>query len=286
MRLVLTLLCRDEADVVDPMVAFHLSRGVDMVIATDNASTDATRSILERYQRAGLLYLIDEPSHTHDQATWVTRMARLAADRFAADWVINADADEFWWPKCGHLKEQLATVRADDKVLLVNRTNFLPPDPAADPVLPFYEVMTLRERQSHNSLGSPLPGKVCHRGFPRISVEDGNHGVSLAGEPLAAVPFDGIDILHVPARGPSQFARKIRLGAEALERNPRTAAAGIGATWRELYHKYWLAGRLGEYYNNLRPSDAAIELALQSGALIDDRRLQTALRDVMARPRP
>ena len=286
MRLVLTLLCRNEADVVDSMVAFHLSRGVDMVIATDNASTDATRSILERYERAGRLVLIDEPSHTHDQATWVTRMVRLAVDCFAADWVINADADEFWWPKCGHLKEQLATVRVDDKVLSVNRTNFLPPDPAADPALPFYEVMTLRERQSQNSLGSPLPGKACHRGLPLISVEDGNHGVSLEGQPLPAVPFAGIDILHVPARGPSQFERKIRQGAAALERNPRTAAAGIGATWRQLYKEYGLAGRLGEHYNNLRPSEAAIERALQSGDLIDDRRLQAALRDVMARPRP
>jgi hypothetical protein len=269
--------------VVDPMVAFHLSRGVDMVIATDNASRDATRSILERYQRAGRLLLIDEPSHTHDQATWVTRMARMAVDRFAADWVINADADEFWWPKCGHFKEQLATVCVDDKVLSVTRTNFLPPDPASDPALPFYEVMTLRERQSQNSLGSPLPGKVCHRGFPLISVEDGNHGVSLEGQPLAAVPFDGIEILHLPARGPSQFERKILQGAEALERNPRTSAAGIGATWRQLYRQYGLCGRLGEYYASLRPSDALIARGLESGDLIDDRRLQTALRDVMAR---
>ena len=108
----MTLLVRDEADVVDAQIAYHLNAGVDFVIATDNRSQDGTTEILERYERDGVLHLIREPGDDLRQSEWVTRMARLAATDFGADWILNTDADEFWRPRGGSFEELFAAVPA------------------------------------------------------------------------------------------------------------------------------------------------------------------------------
>ena len=68
MRLVMTLLVRNEADIVDAQIAFHLHAGVDFVIATDNGSDDGTIEILERYERAGV-----PPASARGRATTCVR---------------------------------------------------------------------------------------------------------------------------------------------------------------------------------------------------------------------
>ena len=95
MKLVMTLLVRDEADILRLNLEHHLAQGIDHFIVTDNRSVDATPVILKEYSSRGLVSLIHEPSETYDQALWVTRMAEQAASD-GADWVIHADADEFW----------------------------------------------------------------------------------------------------------------------------------------------------------------------------------------------
>src|SRR5207247_789786 len=105
---------------------FHYAQGVDLVIVTDNNSVDRTPAILERYARQGRLRLLHETEDTYAQARWVTRMARLAAVEHEADWVINNDADEFWWPERGDLKSTLQAVSRRYGVVRAPRANFVP----------------------------------------------------------------------------------------------------------------------------------------------------------------
>ena len=63
MKLVMTLLVRDETDVVDAQISFHLDAGVDYVIATDNRSQDGTTES-RGYAREGDLHLIESPATT------------------------------------------------------------------------------------------------------------------------------------------------------------------------------------------------------------------------------
>ena len=129
-RLLMTLLVRDEADVVAAMIEHHLAAGVDFVIATDNGSVDGTVEILEAYRDAGVLELHHEPSQDYEQGRWVTGMARRAAGH-GADWVINADADEFFWPAGASLKNVLGAVDPAFGVVEMRRDNLVA-DPAIE----------------------------------------------------------------------------------------------------------------------------------------------------------
>lgn len=243
MKLVMTLLVRDEEDIVAANVEYHLARGVDLVIATDNGSVDATPDILSRYERRGLLRLLHERRDDYAQAEWVTRMARLAAGE-GADWVINCDADEFWWPlDAPDLKTVLAAVPDDVAVVSAERRNF-PPRP--DDGRPFYERMTVHDTDSRNPRGRPLRAKVAHRSHPEVEVGMGNHRASVPGGGRV-LESDEIEIFHFPMRTYSQFENKIVKGGRALNRSTESARSG-GGTWRELYTR-WERGELRQHYD-------------------------------------
>ena len=140
MRVVLTLLVRDEADIVEANLRVPPTRlGVDHVIVTDHRSTDGTTGDPRRFERDGRLTLLREESDELRQSDWVTRMARLAATEHGADWVINGDADEFWWPRDGALHDVLAAVPARYGALRGLWRNFVP---RPDDGRPFHERMT------------------------------------------------------------------------------------------------------------------------------------------------
>jgi hypothetical protein len=104
-KLVQTLVVRD-ADAADAQIAFQLNAGVDFVIAIVPEEHAAAAAILERYERDGYLRLVRERVDADSR----TRVARLAATEYGADWVINSNANEFWWPRGENLKDVLAPI--------------------------------------------------------------------------------------------------------------------------------------------------------------------------------
>jgi glycosyltransferase involved in cell wall biosynthesis len=268
MKLVMTLLVRDEQDIIAQHLDFHLAQGVDEVIVTDNGSEDATLEILRGYESRGVVRIILEPSDDYSQGKWVTRMARMAASEHGADWVINSDADEFWWPRSGTLASTFAGLDDGVGVVVARRTNFVP-QPEDDQ--PFWERMTVRERESLNPVGKPLPPKLAHRAHPEITVVQGNHRVQ--GPDLGERLDDGtVEILHFPMRSYAQFENKIVKGGQAYARN-RELPENVGRTWRRLY-EVWQRGELPQHYAESVVSDPASE------DLVSDTRLRDYLREL------
>lgn len=269
-RIVMTLLVRDEQDVIAHNLRYHLARGVDHVLVMDNLSTDATVSLVAPFVAAGLVTLLREPDDNYAQGKWVTRMAKMARNEFGADWVINSDADEFWWPREGDLRTTLNAVPSGVDIVVAQRHDLSP----VAGEQPFYDRMIWREVHSTNLLGRALPPKVCHRASADVLVHQGNHDVDgMTGSRLD----DGhIEILHVPLRSYAQFRRKITLGSAAYSRNTELPA-GIGDAWRQM-GVVAEQGRLEQVYRSRELNEADGPAAVAAGTHVEDLRLRNALR--------
>jgi len=273
-KLVVTVLARDEADVIDAHVSFHLNAGADFVVATDNNSQDGTTEILRRYEREGVVRLIQEPAEGLRQGEWVTRMARLAAAELGADWVINADADEFWWPRGGSLKDVLSAVPKRYGVVEAFWRTFVPrPD---DDRL-FAERMTARLTQQApindpSSFYRPVT-KVAHRADAAVVVGRGNHAlVDSALLPLRT--WHPVEVLHFPLRSYAQWRRKVELQGVAFTEHIERAGTGYHLRGYDALQE----GRMEEQHASLVVDDAALERGLAGGTLAEDTRLRDALR--------
>lgn len=271
MKLVQTLLVRDESDVVDAQIAYHLNAGVDLVVATDNRSQDGTTEILERYEREGHLRLIREPGEDLRQTEWVTRMARLAATELGADWVFNTDADEFWWPAGGDFRALFDAIPSRFGVVRGAWRNFVP---RPDDHRFFAERMTVRLCRPE-FVAHPLAThfKSAHRARADVRVGRGNHEAFAPGlEPLRG--WHAIEVLHFPVRSYEHCVRKYVTQFVALERN---AEKGIPEHMAEAYRSY-RAGRLRDFYAPLVVDDDALARGLENGDLAVDTRLRDVLR--------
>ena len=276
MKLVLTVLARDEADVIDAQVAFHLNAGVDYVVATDNKSKDGTTEIFETYAREGVLHLIREGAEGLRQGEWVTRMARMAARDFGADWVINADADEFWWPRGSSLKEVLSAVPAEYGIVRAFWRSFVPrPDDGSF----FADRMTARLSQ-HAPINDPTSFyrpvvKVAHRADPNVTVARGNH--ALADSPMVPLTtWHPVEVLHFPLRSRAQWMRKVELQGEAFTKHIERSGTGYHLAGYDALQ----SGRIEQQHDSLVVDDEAVERGVAAGTLVIDTRLRDALRAV------
>jgi hypothetical protein len=268
MKLVQTLVVRDEVDIVDAQIAYHLNAGVDFVLASDHESLDGTTEILESYERTGQLLRIPVAGPVRE-GDWRTHMARLAATEHGADWVINTDADEFWVSRSGTLKDTLAAIPKKVGIVWALSRHFVP-RPGEEF---FADRMTARVSASApmNDPTSPYRphAKAAHRADPRIRIGFGSHTVFT--DRLAPVTgWYPAEVFHFPFRTLEQYERKsVRRvhGDKPLGQYVRANEARA-------------AGRIGERFNSLVVDDATLARGEAAGSLVVDTRLRDALREL------
>ncbi len=266
-RLIMTLLVKNEADVLEQNILFHKAMGVDGFIITDNASTDSTPAIIEKYVRRGwVLESIHEPASGYEQKRWVDRMVWMAKTRYRADWVINADADEFWFPATGNLKSEPSVTHAN--VLAAEVRNVCPEEgkPYQEWTCTIREVPDLQEYGlSPYSIFSRHYKKVMHRTDGYLQISMGNHKVTMLPHRERR---SGIVVYHYPMRGREHFMHKMINGGKQLETHRGKHG---GRHWRYFYALYQ-EGRLSEEYDRVVGLNCRQRL-LRDGYIVRDNRL-------------
>lgn len=204
---------KDEADVIGPVLD-HMLTQVDSVIASDNGSTDDTRSILMARKR---VLVRDDPDPAYHQSAKMTALASEAAG-FGADWVVPFDADEVWYSPFG----RIADVLADCATAIATAALYDHVATAEDPDEPNpIARIGWRRRDS-----AALP-KVACRTRLGVTIHQGNHGADFG----ATQATDGLLIVrHFPYRSAEQFVSKARNGAAAYAATD--LPAHVGAHWR------------------------------------------------------
>jgi hypothetical protein len=290
MRLAMTLLTRDAADIIEANLKYHRAQGVDLFVVGDDGSVDGTVEILEHVGRDGLVKL--EPISGSLQEVWSkgrTKLARVAYE-LGADWVIHNDQDEFWWSLTGDLKETLAAVPDRFGLVVAPRTEFV----ARPGEGSFAERLTVREARFLR------PPKAAHRTDPRIVLDhphptrigvqkpksagksksdvftgrpglrdfSADHSAKIDDE-LVFAPSFPVRVLHFPVRDFAQYRHSIELAENA---------GLLESKDREKLRTAYEAGTLDEIYASLVLDDDAVARGIEEGSLVED----TDFRDYLA----
>ncbi len=248
-KLVMTILVKNEADIIEANIRTHSHLGVDAFTVMDNNSNDGTREILSKLSQEFDITIIDEKGY-YQQKRFMTKLAFLSKKKYKPDWIINSDADEFWIPiDSKNLKEHLAFKGG---VVRVDRFNMLPLVESIERDNIFfnsiYEVTNqinyrFLKREDISILLGQASRKVITNPHGLIKINSGNH----SAEHIAfwdKKTIKGIRNYHYPIRSYKQFEKRVITRKEVLENYPNVK---MGDHYRDLVKKY-NSGDLKEEY--------------------------------------
>jgi hypothetical protein len=204
MRLAITLLTRDEIDIIKPWFDFHAHRA-DLLIVTDNGSIDGTREFLDARKSENCAVLHEDGS-TWEQRTWVNRMAALAAER-GCDWCFHSDADEFWR---GDLRTAITTTKGN----AIFVPSFRYPSTFRDNLNETNPIKRLVRRTAQPLF---IWQKVIHQTSGFLTVVDGNHDVTFKPDIVkSAEDSKTLAIAHFNERSFEHFRRRFVCDGKVL----------------------------------------------------------------------
>jgi len=256
----MTMVVRDEADVLSTNLDYHLGQGVDLVLVTDHSSTDRTPDILADYAHSGRVRVWREDEAAYRQRSWVARMLEAGRREHGVDWVLHGDADEFWVPLTGSLRDVFSAVPEQYGYLVVPSRLFLPASGGSEPF------------HRHMVVYRPLRrawGKVAQRPAAGSRLSPGNHFLSSASR--RAPDAGTVEIHHFQTRSFEQLARRAERVAASIG-----LGGDLGPHTRRLIEAH-RTGRLDAFYETVALTPEQTADGLESGELVLDPRMHALL---------
>ena len=283
----MTLLVRNEEDIIADNIKYHSQVGVDAFVVLDNASDDSTPDVVKSLQDDFEIDLLFEPEKTYQQRQWVTKIAFHAKDKLGADWVFSNDADEFWVPKSGSLKTGLdrkgSIIRCSRYNMMVSREVVESNGPYYDYVLrmnnPIQWVNESNEfLKAMATYLREVPENVAVNAHGLIKMLSGNHSAWHIARAFNRRWSENISIYHYPIRAYERFEKKIADRRQLL-RTPgaRKKLGGRYDEWVDLFEK----GKLREEYEQFLLSDQDVLVLKKFGVLQVDTTGKDAIERVL-----
>lgn len=228
-KLGMTLLVKNEADIIELNVNHHINQGVDIIVALDDNSTDRTSVILRNLADKGLLHLVDYPKTKYDHSGLVNYLGSISANKYKADLLFHCDADELWVSSTGNLKQEMID-RPFVTGLYVPMINVLLKEDNGHEQFPndaIYHVvkpMKIKNDSDKSMIDFYLkeyPAKVLYtlkNGYLRVT--RGNHEIiSNNNKKAIMVKSKNLTVFHFPLRNKQQFYDKVLKAKHSIKKD-------------------------------------------------------------------
>lgn len=276
--------CKDEADLLGPVVQALLRAGVATVTLIDEGSTDDSDAVIAELTRHPQVFSLSPVEAPRAREDLDGPLFGQILRRDAPDWLFFCDADEFLLPANGRIADTRGLAPGMADVIIISRFNALlpegpvrPEDLASDTYLRGLELALERPWLSRESLREqPENPWILHRIVPKVMVRTSRVGAIQMGghdafsrndQPLRRRQGDDLLIAHLPFTTYDRFRRKLDNIVETLA--PFDEAQSGGKAWHWFHwREEYLAGRGPEEFARQRLTPqrrAAMRAAEQLG---------------------
>lgn len=268
----MTLLVKNEIDIIVDNIKYHTRKGIDGFVIMDNGSTDGTLEALQELSLDCEMLIVKNPDGIYQQSKWMTQLAKIAKNTLKADFVISNDADEFWMVDKG--LSYADVMRKGDSVVTVKRVNSVFTE---DIFLPDYSYKDARycikqplQYSTDDQLNNknicmqlvPISPKVVVNPKGLIRIKGGNHRAKHLN-PFGKRLENNITVIHFPIRSYAGFLSNIENRSRLLEKG---ASMGYHyKRWVEFYRK----GELEEEFKRMAIKKESVQVLKNNGILTD-----------------